>query len=114
MTISYFTCDGCNAEYRDDSDFVCHCDCGSNFCNKDCGKLSNYLDPSDFKNLDEEDPIYQDYIDEDFHIDKDNQITCIICRNKLCINYTIFNSLIKYFNLLKKYIINIYKGKVKL
>jgi hypothetical protein len=113
MGVSYFTCDGCNICYRDDSDFACYCDCGSNFCNKDCGKLSNYLDPICYQDLDEDNPKYQDYIDEDCHINKDKQITCVICRNELYTNNTLLDSLIKHFNIIKDQVIDIWKGKVK-
>lgn len=113
MGVSYFTCDGCNIGYRDDSDFACYCDCGSNFCNKDCGKLDNYLDPSSYQDLDEEDPLYQDYIDGDYHINKDKQITCVICRNESYTNSTLLDSLMKHFNITKEQVIDIWKGKVK-
>lgn len=109
---TYSTCDACNIDYRDDNDFVCHCDCGSHFCNKDCGKLENYLDPLSLQNLEEGDPLYINYINEDYHIN-DKAITCIICRHEVFDNDSLLDALMKHFNLNKDQVIEIWKGKVK-
>ena len=42
MGVDYYQCQSCDTGYRDDSDYACYCDCGGNFCHKDCGKLDNY------------------------------------------------------------------------
>lgn len=107
MGVDYYTCHGCNIGYRDDSPSACYCDCGNNFCNKDCGKLDNYeeiLEEPDENSLN-----YQDWIDVNWRIYKDMPITCVICRNEKFTNYSLLCAVLKHFNITRDQAINIWR-----
>lgn len=96
MGADYYTCQNCNVGYRDDDNYCCYCECGGNFCTKNCGKLENYN---------------HKYDDDSYRIDKNNPITCVLCRKEKYTDYILLQSIYKHYNLTKEDVINIWKNQ---
>jgi hypothetical protein len=111
MGVTYYICIGCDTGYRDDSDHACYCECGNNFCSKECGKLDNYLDPARQAEPDEDDPSYEDWINGECHLDKSKPITCIICRTEKYNDYVLLQALMSHFKLTQ--VVNIWRAESK-
>lgn len=100
MGVDYYTCSNCGTGYRDDSEYCCYCDCGSNFCDDDCGKLKNFT-----YEYDEDDP------EKGHAIVKGIPITCVICRKESANDYVLLEALLKHFKLTRKQAFKIYKNQ---
>jgi len=107
MGADYYTCDSCNMGYRDDSDFACNCDCGSNFCHKDCGKLENFTYEYD----DPDCPTGEDYVEGSHHVDEDLPITCTICRKEVATDYILLEVLLRKCNLTREQVMEMWKAE---
>ena len=95
MSISYYRCSGCNSTYREDEGD--RCDCDYKFCDAECGVLHNY---GEWNN------------DTESHrIDDDEDISCKICRMEYASNNTLFETLLKHFNITRKQAFDIYKDQ---
>lgn len=97
MGVSYYSCSGCDWGYRDDSEYVCTCDCGSSFHSRDCGKLQNYCDWNEET--------------ESHRIDDYKDITCKICRKETENDYVLLRALLKHYNLTREQAFQIYKNQ---
>jgi hypothetical protein len=100
MGVDYYTCANCDFGYRDDSEYACFCECGNNYCRKDCGKLENYQDYSE----------ETDDNEENCRIDKSLPITCVICRKEKSTDYAILEALLKHFKITRKQAEKIWKN----
>lgn len=101
MSVDYSQCDSCKLGYRDDSDWACYCDCGSNFCGAICGKLKNYKPYNE-----DEDENY-----EGQRIDRSNPITCIVCREEIFTDYGLLQGLLFHFNITRDQAIELIRAK---
>lgn len=97
MGVSYYECAGCSFGYRDDSEYVRHCDCGSGFCSFECGELTNCGEWND-DNM-------------SYHIDPEKDMTCKICRKEAENDYVLLQALLKHFNITREEAFEIYKNQ---
>lgn len=115
MSVDYSQCDACGFGYRDDSEHVCYCDCGSHFCRYDCGKLGNYFSPYNphfapqAAQIDEKDPLYEDWENGVFCIDKNKPITCVVCRKEQENDEVLFYAILKHYGISRQDAIKIWK-----
>lgn len=116
MGVDYCSCDGCSFGYRDDSEYICHCDCGSAFCSFSCGKLENYFDPYNPEQqkkgelIDEDDPRWEVWENEgNFSIDKSKPITCVNCRKEVENDSILLAALLEHYNLTRDQAVQIWK-----
>lgn len=89
MGVDYYQCQSCKLGYRDDSDYATYCDCGGNFCSKECGKVTNLKEQNDYTE--------NDYESGDFRIDKTLDVTCVLCRKEQITDYILLNALLKHY-----------------
>lgn len=104
MGVDYYQCQSCDRGYRDDSDYATYCDCGANFCNKKCGKVTNLKEQDDYTEADHE--------SGDYRIDKTLSTTCVLCRKEQVTDYILLNALLKHYTLTREQVIDIYMNQV--
>lgn len=97
MGVSYYSCSGCGDGFRDDSEYVCYCDCGSTFHSLECGKLQNYCDWN------------EEF--ESHRINNDRDITCVICRKEVANEHVLLHALLKHYNITGEQAFQIYKNQ---
>lgn len=91
MGVDYYECDACGLGYRDDSNYIAYCECGQQFCSKQCAKLKNS------KAYDQDDPDFDHNLF--VRLDKLKLVTCCICRKERHTTYVLLNALLKHYNL---------------
>jgi len=95
MGVDYHDCDGCSFGYADIDERIAYCECGSTFCNLECGNLSNYGEYNE--------------ITKNHRIDDNLEITCKICRKETANDHVLFYALLKHFSLSWEDAFEIYK-----
>jgi hypothetical protein len=97
MGVDYYECHSCSHGFRDDSEYVFYCECGSHFCSVKCGEPTNYGEWNDDT--------------ESNRINNDEEITCVVCREEVFTDYALLQGLLKHFNIDREQAIELVRKK---
>lgn len=109
MGQTWSKCSHCQSSVCEDDQYSVWCECGKIFCSKRCGNLQNYQSWADFEKIKPSDDIYNNLENANNRIDLNKNITCLICRGEYYNDKSLFNTILKHFNISYKDAIEIWR-----
>ena len=109
MSMDYDDCAVCGHTIcLGNDDYAAYCECGNNFCSVKCGKVENY---HLWKDGDDEDQRYDEWQNGSYRDDLSKEVSCVICRNEKYTEYTLFQAVLKHFDITREQAIEIWRSQ---